>query len=821
MAQEGSENQSTAFPGLLLTLQQHRAFIRELTRDLLIGAKPSSVLPSLDYYDTQSPHAAERLLDPDLIEAWEQAGRLQNAFSEAGDKCVRAAKHGDRAAAIEQLDRLIALESALTDLLLTSSLREVTMAFQSRERLLATRYEQDFLQAARIGRLSARLSDHAVVDSDATFAELFGAKPAALRGQDARDLIGEEAWNALIDGGRTHEIRRVPVRIAHPGAPALSLELMGYVQSSGGRSTLHCFVVNRSQAEAEAEQRRLLSAAIEASDQMVVITNAQQEIIYVNPAFTRITGYQPSEAIGRTPRFLQGADTNKATRASLRESLASGRQATAEILNYRKSGEPFWIETSIVPVRSPAGELTHWIAMTRDVSERKEQESEITRLAMEDYLTRLPNRRAAEARLAIEWNRARRDGVNFAVALIDIDRFKLINDQYGHHVGDRALAHVARVLGRNMRGGDWIARWGGEEFLICFHDLDAKGALTAGERVRKLVKGKPLKLPQGDLQITVSIGVALYNKDVASLDAQLGQADSLLYEAKQSGRDKVLAAGVADGRRGSLVWDGSQVQSALHEKRVVAVYQPIVDLRTGKTVAEEALARIVARDQALIPAQQFILAAEALHLISDIDRAVSRDAIERGARAKRQGNEPRVRFINLSSQFLAEKDRVNALLELASAHQMQAALDAGDSIVIELTERQTGDMTRLKQHLRPLLDAGFKLALDDFGSGYSSFMYLTDLPVSFLKIEGWMVQRVAADARTRQLVQSIVNTARTFDVKTVAECVEDAQSAQVLCDLGVDWAQGYFFAKPEPAGTETGSIGSRWSRSAQRARRSS
>jgi diguanylate cyclase (GGDEF)-like protein/PAS domain S-box-containing protein len=806
MEQEGPDSLSTAFPGLLVTLQQHRAFLRELSRDLLCGDIPSPVLPSLDFYDAQSVKTAARLTDPELMQAWERAGRLQTKFIEAGGECIEAAKRGDRGAALDQLDLLLGVESALTDLLLTSSLREVTLAFQARERQLAARYEQDFLQAARIGRLSARLSDHTIVDSDASLAELFGSKPTALRGKDARSLIGEDAWRALTDGVRTRETRRVPVRIAREGAPALSLELVGYVQTSGGRSTLHCFVVNRSQAEAEAEQRRLLSAAIEASDQIVMITNARQEIVYVNPAFTRITGYEPREALGRTPRFLQGPDTSQATRVSLHEALASGRLAYAEILNYRKSGEPFWVETSIVPVRNPLGELTHWSAITRDVSERKQQEREITRLAMEDYLTGLPNRRAAEARLAIEWSRARRDGVSFAVAVVDIDRFKLINDQYGHHVGDRALTHVARALSRNMRGGDWIARWGGEEFLVCFHDLDAKGALTAGERVRKLVKSKPLKLPQGEVQLTVSIGVALYHKGVQSLDAQIAQADSLLYEAKQSGRDKVLAGGVSDGRRGSLVWEGSQVQSALHEKRVVAAYQPIVDLRTGETVAEEALARIVARDRTLVAAQQFILAAEALHLISAIDRTVSHDAIERGARAIEQGAGARARFINLSTQFLAEKERVNALLELATARQMSTAVRAGDAMVIELTERQTGDMTRLKQHLRPLLDAGFKLALDDFGSGYSSFMYLTDLPVSYLKIEGWMVHRVASDSRTRQLVQTIVNTAHTFEVKTVAECVEDAPSAQVLCDLGVDWAQGYFFAKPELGAPEAGAV---------------
>jgi diguanylate cyclase (GGDEF)-like protein/PAS domain S-box-containing protein len=800
MGEDSPDSQSTAFPALLVTLQQHQAFLRELSRWLIDGRSSSPPpLPTLDWYDAQSKLTAARLTDSDLLDQWETAGRLLTEFIGLAGACEEAACRHDRAGAGERLERLFALNGGLTELVLGASLREVARAFQARERELAARYEEEFLQAARIGRLSARLSDGAIVDCDASFAELVAASPAALRGRNARELLGEAAWRSLTEGARLRETRRVPVRIAGAGGAALSLELVGYIQTAGGRSTLHCFVVNRSQAEAEAQQRRLLSTAIEASDQIVMITNAQQEIVYVNAAFTRLTGYAAQEALGCTPRFLQGPDTSQATRVSLREALARGRRAHAEILNYRKSGEPFWVEMSIVPVRDPAGTLTHWVAVTRDITERKEQEREITRLAMEDYLTRLPNRRAAEARLAIEWNRARRDSVSFAIALLDIDRFKLINDQYGHHIGDRALAHIARVLSRNMRGGDWIARWGGEEFLICFHDLDARGALTAGERVRKLVRSRPLKLSTGELQITASIGVALYHKELATLEAQIGQADALLYEAKQTGRDKVLASGVSEGRRGHLVWEASQLQSALHEHRVVAVFQPIVDLRTGDTVAEEALARIVDRDQALIPAQQFLPAAEALHLISAIDRTVSQKAIERGARAIEQGEGARTRFINLSGQFLAEKERVNALLDLTSALQMQRAMANGNAVVIELTERQVADMTNLKQHLRPLLDAGFKLALDDFGSGYASFHYLADLPVSYLKIEGWMVHRVAADPRIRQLVQTIVNTAHTFGLKTVAECVEDAPSAQALREIGVDWAQGYYFAKPEMA----------------------
>jgi diguanylate cyclase (GGDEF)-like protein/PAS domain S-box-containing protein len=549
------------------------------------------------------------------------------------------------------------------------------------------------------------------------------------------------------------------------------------------------------QGRQETEQRRLLFAAIEASDQIVMITGADHQIVYVNSAFARVTGYEAAEAIGRNPRFLQGAGTSQATRVSLRGAISKGQPAQAEILNYRKSGEPYWVDVSIVPVSVSAGGITHWVAIERDITQRKAQEQEITRLAMEDYLTGLPNRRAPETRLQVEWSRARRDRCNFAIALVDVDRFKLVNDQYGHQIGDQALVHVARLLFGNMRGGDWIARWGGEEFLVCFHDLDARGALTAGERSRKLVRSKPVKLAQGDLPLTVSIGIALYGAESDSLDSMLASADALLYQAKQSGRDKVLCTGVSAGRRGSLIWEGAQVQTALHEDRVVAAYQTIVDLRTGDVVGDEALARIVGSGATPIPAQRFIVAAEQLHLLAAIDRAVSRRALQRMASAK-PARTRAARFINLSTQFLSDPEQVSNLLGYARTLGL-AGNGGANPVVIEITERQSGDLATLNRHLQPLVDEGFRLALDDFGSGYSSFMYLTDLPMSFLKIEGWMVGRIAKDARIRQLVESIVNTAARFQLKTVAECVETAESAQVLCDIGVDWAQGYFFAKPQ------------------------
>jgi diguanylate cyclase (GGDEF)-like protein/PAS domain S-box-containing protein len=744
------------------------------------------------WYRAGAAGLAAELRDAELERAWAELERVHGELLIVAETCLAAVRRGDQVLARRCLDQVFSFSGTLVELIVGGTLRELTEAFGARELLLSERYEREFLEAAQIGRFGVRLDDHTIVSADDHFAQLFGLRPEQLAGLDVRHVLDRGAYDELL--AATTDGRSARVLARGTGAVSPSLELVAYRDSSGPQDLLQGFALNATDADRDAQQRRLLSAAIDCSDQVVVITNARHEVVYVNRAFTRLTGYSRDEAVGRNPRFLQGAETSQATRIALREAVAVGRQVNVEILNYSKGGKTYWVELSIVPVQDDDGAVTHWISIERDISERKVKEREITRLAMEDHLTGLLNRRAAESRLEVEWGRARRDANPFAVALIDVDRFKLVNDQYGHQIGDRVLCHIASTLASNLRGGDWIARWGGEEFLLVLHGLDATGAMKAGERTRKLVKTKTVKVDVGELPVTVSIGMALYSPDAGSIDNLLAQADALLYEAKQTGRDKVLVAGASAGNRGGMIWEGSQVQSALHENRVLPVFQPIVDLKSGAIVGEEALARIRTREHAMIEAKRFIQAAEALHLVCAIDRTVTRGALERTATAVEKTAALEAYFINLSAQSLADRDLVATLREQALAFRM---IRGGvNPMVIEITERQTASIGRLLEHLEPLVDAGFRVALDDFGSGYSSFRYLAELPVHFLKIEGWMVQGLVRSRRTRQLVETIVATAQTLGIRTVAECVEDEQSAQVLCDVGVDWGQGYYFSRP-------------------------
>lgn len=764
----------------------------------MLTGGPAGELPAPAYwswYESVDADLVKALPTAELREAWESLERVHRRFLRAAEGALAAAAKGDQPRARELLDEAFAASNELTGLLVGGAMAELLHQIKIHERQLAARYENEFLEAAHMGRFAVRLADLVIVDADDNFLQFCGYGREELVGDTVERLFGKRAWERVLQtaqgGGR------VSVKARYRTGEAVVLELTPFIERENGEEILRAFALNVTEAEAAAQQRRLLATAMEVSAQAVLITDADFRIIYANPAFTRITGYEVEEVLGRNPRFLQGPDTSQATRMAIREALAAGKPVHVEILNYRKDGSPYWLDLSIVPVRDEQGEITHYVSSQMDITERKQAEQEIARMALEDHLTGLPNRRAAEDRLELEWNRARRERGTFAIAIVDIDRFKLVNDQYGHHVGDEVLRHVAGVMASTLRGGDWVARWGGEEFIVCFHDLDCRGAQAAAERLRKQVKARPISVPQGELPVTVSMGVSLYGPEHAHVDAMLAQADALLYEAKVGGRDRVVCARSTTRRGGGVIWEGSQVQSALREGRVVPAFQAIVDLRTGQVVAEEALARIRAADGSLIPAQSFIQAAEALHLVAAIDQTISYAAMDRCARSVGQG-ERLAHFINLSPQFLASAEDVEGLLARARGYCQGCGLteEAVKPLVIEITERQSGDILALKRHLKPLTDFGFRLALDDFGSGYSSFLYLAELPVHFLKIEGWMVSRIVQDARVRQLVETLVATARRFDIITVAECVETAETAQVLCDIGVDWAQGYYFSRP-------------------------
>lgn len=416
--------------------------------------------------------------------------------------------------------------------------------------------------------------------------------------------------------------------------------------------------------------------------------------------------------------------------------------------------------------------------------------------ALTDPLTGLFNRAALHEVMEDELRRAT-PARPLSLVLFDIDRFKLINYGFGDIHGDTVLQEVARLARKKLRGDALVGRWSGQQFLCVLPAMDCQDAAALAEDLRGLIQRLIIPIDRHRIHISASFGVASCPQDGDLVRRLLAAAEAALYHAKDSGRNRVVAASRLQRQVFGM---GTLLDAALRENRVVPAYQPIVDLATGQVVAEEALARIVTPEGETLGADEFIEVARQLQLTYMIDRAVMTSAISRCMSANAGGRRS-LHFVNISGNLLHHPDVVSDLLEIVR----DSCDKCGDSIgpvkpmVIEVTERELlADIKQAREMLAPFVEFGMHLALDDFGSGYSSFQYLADLPFSYLKIEGSLIQRLA-EPKVRAIVQGIKNIASELGLITLAECVEDARAADVVRAIGIDWGQGYYFDRPRLA----------------------
>ena len=296
------------------------------------------------------------------------------------------------------------------------------------------------------------------------------------------------------------------------------------------------------------DPEKLFKPILDNTNDIVVITSAHDldsggpTILYVNPAFTEVTGYTPEEAIGQTPRMLRGPRTDPNTGARVRAALEAGEPIRTEVLNYAKDGHTYWLDLNIIPLRDESGRVTHFAAIQRDITASKNLEEELTRLATTDALTGLHNRRAFCDAAATEIARARRYSEPLSIISMDLDRFKLINDKHGHATGDVALVRFAEICRRHVREVDLLARIGGEEFAILLPATSENNAARLAERIRHAVHELTVLADGQSFKFTVSMGVAAYRGKDDSLETLMRRADEALYRAKETGRDRICVA---------------------------------------------------------------------------------------------------------------------------------------------------------------------------------------------------------------------------------------------------------------------------------------
>lgn len=544
------------------------------------------------------------------------------------------------------------------------------------------------------------------------------------------------------------------------------------------------------------ESLRLAAEVFEQSAQGMMITDAEQRILTVNPAFTQMTGYAPEEAIGRTPRILQSGRHDAAFYRALWESIRDTGHWQGEIWDRRKTGEvyPKWL--SVSAVRDGRGKLTHYIGIFTDITEQKAQATRIEQLAFYDPLTGLPNRALSADRLKQALAAAHRHGQRVALLFLDLDRFKEINDTQGHAAGDAVLMEVARRFQAVLRQEETLARIGGDEFVVIVEEAEQSAVAVIAERLRQAL-AEPLAAKGHTYALGVSIGIALYPEDGATCEDLLKQADIAMYRAKTSGGGyrfyrPEMSAGLAE--RMALARD---LQRALRGEggELELYYQPQVDLQTRALVGAEALLRWRHPERGMLSPGVFIPIAEERSMMIDLGDWVLREACRQLKAWQAAGlNFPGRLAVNIAAQQIEDVGFAGKMLAIVRETGVAPA-----GLELELTE--SGLMRNVEQALGmmdALKAAGFALAIDDFGTGYSSLAYLKRFPADKLKIDMSFVRDMLKDRRDHATVETVIGMARSFGLKAIAEGVEEAGQADALLELGCDEAQGYCFGRPEP-----------------------
>ncbi|MHB1767489.1 MAG: EAL domain-containing protein [Phycisphaerae bacterium] len=549
---------------------------------------------------------------------------------------------------------------------------------------------------------------------------------------------------------------------------------------------------------------RLFKQAVESTMDGICIVIAEASvpnpsIIYVNPAFEKLTGYKLEDIKGKNPRFLHGPQHNQPGHAIIRDALRNGHACETVLLDYRKDGTSFWVNLHLAPVCNQRGTITHWVSVESDITRQKQNESELEQLAFYDPLTELPNRRLFMDRLTQALATSRRTGQHGAVVFMDVNRFKNINDVCGHEVGDHLLIKLAKRLAHCQRGEDTIARLGGDEFVLLLSNLSSDPntttalASTVTERIRKAVCD-PIKIGDYEHEISLSMGVTIFPKGADSVSDLLKQADAAMYKAKDSGDNSTgyfePAMQAAAQVRMSVEHD---LREALVRQDFRMFLQPQVD-QNGTIVGAEALIRWRNKEGGLISPMTFISVAEDTGLIIPMDTWMLEQACLAIRRLEVAGSNIRV-AANISARHFRVTDfvdRVKTAVEASAIDPDHLTLEITESVFLNDPEDAVSKMNQLRH-------TGLHFSIDDFGTGYSSLGYLKKMPLSELKIDRTFIQDAPTDPNDAALVEAILAVAHHHDLSVVAEGVETVEQVEFLKVRGCLIFQGYYFGRPVPA----------------------
>jgi diguanylate cyclase (GGDEF)-like protein/PAS domain S-box-containing protein len=554
------------------------------------------------------------------------------------------------------------------------------------------------------------------------------------------------------------------------------------------------------------EYLRLLESVVVNANEMVMISQLEPtgdplslRIIYINNAFLTVTGYRAGEVIGKGALLLLGELTSQSELSRVRQSLGKNESVKAELLLYRKDGTCFWADINTVPIHNEHGQVTHFVSVMREATERKEAEDRLRRNAFHDSLTGLPNRLMFMERLGQTVERLKQDpSYQFAILFLDLDRFKVINDSLGHLVGDELLVGIARRLERCVHQTDMVARLGGDEFTVLLEDIpNSDEAAKVADRIHQEL-AVPFNLSGNEVFTSTSIGIAMSSPDLERAEDLIRGADIAMYRAKASGKScHELFDTEMHEEMVSLLQLENDLRRAIDRQEFDLYYQPIVSLSSGRIAGFEALVRWNHPTRGLIGPGEFISIAEETGLIMPLGEWVLREACQqlRQWQFKFSHLWPMTVSVNLSGRQFSHPgltDQLRHILEDTGLAANFLKLEITESVIMENTEAALAMLAKMKE-------MGLQLSVDDFGTGYSSLGYLYRFPMDVLKIDRSFVSRVDVDGEKLELVRTITTLAWNLGMDVVAEGVETTKQLAQLKALKCEYGQGHLFSQPIPA----------------------
>jgi diguanylate cyclase (GGDEF)-like protein/PAS domain S-box-containing protein len=633
------------------------------------------------------------------------------------------------------------------------------------------------------------LQMHSLVDREVTGQseyEIFPEIPESWKEEHRRALAGEvfpaEERSIVWADGAARWVRR---------------EIMPWRAGDGEVGGIIIFSEDITRHREDEERLRLAASVFTNAHEGITITDPDGTILEVNDMFTRITGYSREEVIGQNPRFLKSGVQNEEFYANMWRCLLEDGRWSGDIWNQTKSGVVIAETLTINAVRDAGGKLLHYVAMFSDVTQLKEHERQLEHVTYYDVLTSLPNRALLADRLRQVMTLPSRQDRLLAVAYLDLDGFKDVNDRHGHSAGDQLLTSLAFNMKCALRKGDTLARLGGDEFVAVLLDLDdAHASVPVLNRLLEAA-AEPVQVGDLSLKLTASVGVAFYpQKDDLDADSLLRQADQAMYQAKVAGGNRyhIFDPGhdqIVRGRHENL----EHIRQAMAAREFVLHYQPKVNMRTGKVVGAEALLRWQHPERGLLPPGMFLPVIEEHPLAIELGEWVIDSALSQIESWHEAGLEMPV-SVNVGALQLQQAVFVDRLTSLLAAHPCVKP----SSLELEVLETSAlQDVVQTSQVLNACHGIGVSFAIDDFGTGYSSLAYLKRLPASILKIDQSFVSDMLEDPENLNILEGILGLGSAFHREVIAEGVETVEHGLMLLRLGCELAQGYGIARPMPA----------------------